>query len=145
MWDISIAVSSWLETHILPFAYQGDYEDPVCPSAKLPIRILEIAVTIPCFLLDVVLIPVYFLIDSVCQVRSVEKTSSYSVTRHVGQTPHNIRTDGGLNSGDRNPTVPISFGPEPATDIQTSDYILVCGVPDSLGTPGRNGAESGIC
>jgi hypothetical protein len=61
MWFITTAVAFWLETRIFPFAYGHEYEDPKCPAAKIPIRMLEILVTVPAILIDVLLTPIYLI------------------------------------------------------------------------------------
>ncbi len=65
MWYLVYSVAFWIETRLIPFAYGEEYEDPVCPSAKIPVHILEYMIMIPVLLIDIVLIPIYVLIHCI--------------------------------------------------------------------------------
>lgn len=43
----------------LPFAYGYDMQDPTCPAAKIPVRVLEVVLTVLALLVDVTLVPAY--------------------------------------------------------------------------------------
>jgi hypothetical protein len=78
MWHLTYAFDYWMFDRVRPLAYGEEYIDPKYPWLKIPIHIFEIAVIIPCLVIDSVLIPVY----AICRQRDTlgpHSTSESSV------------------------------------------------------------------
>jgi hypothetical protein len=54
-------LDEWFNVTLLPFAYGYDMQDPTCPAAKIPVRMLEVVLTFLALLVDLVLIPAYLI------------------------------------------------------------------------------------